>query len=1103
MSACRICFEELPADARFCPACGARVERARASEERKVVTVLFADIVGSTPFAAGRDPEDVRAVLGPYFARVRAELERFGGTFEKFIGDAVMALFGAPVAHEDDPERAVRAALAVRDATATHEDLDVRIAVNTGEAVVTLDARPESGEGMAAGDVVNMAFRMQEAARPGSVLVGEGTYRATRTAIEYGERRLIEAKGKTEPVAVWEALQAKSLLRAAYEGPALAPLVGRRVELDMILGTLARARRNRVPQLVTVTGVPGIGKSRLVWELARALEDQPGLVTWRRGRCLPYGDGVTYWALGEMAKAQAGIFETDGREQVEAKLHRAVRDLIPDQAEADWVETQLRPLVGLGGDKAISDRTDEAFGAWRRFFEALAEWGPLVLVFEDVHWADAGLLDFIDHLADWARTSPLVLLCTSRPELLERRSAWGARTNAVTIALPPLTREETAQLVGFLLKQSVLPVELQQLLLERAEGNPLYTEEFVGMLVDRGYLRREGDVWRLDERELPLPESVHGIIAARLDALGAGEKAMVQDAAVVGRTFWAGALAAMSDRKGDEIERRLHALERKELVRRLRSTTVADEPEYVFHHVLVRDVAYSQIPRALRVEKHRLAAEWVESLGRREDHSEMLAHHYLSALEFAGATGSDASAFSEPARRALRDAGERALALNAFPAATRYFGAALDLGTPDDPDRPDLLFRYVKAGYVVEEVGETELEAARDELLAAERPELAAEVESALGLLASMRGDGKRAFEHRRHAVELLANRPPSPSKAFVLGNLASALGVADRQPEAVVVARDALDMATELGLEDLRARALRTIGVARAMMGDAGGVEDLELSVEIALAAGSSESEASFFSLAGLHIFLGDLSRAFALQESARHEAERFGDAQMTRWLEAERGTERYWRGEWDAALETLEDVVSAAGSSYMEIPSRIVRGHVRLGRGDREGGLEDGAKALEIARRAGDLQVLYPALAFEARVLLAAGRREDADELVSEIFDRLRPSDVLPACLAYGDLACALVKLGRGRELELWATKAPLGSRWLDAAVAYAAGDLGRAADLYAEIGSRPDEAYARLQAGLDGERDQLERALPFFREAGAVRYTARAEQALAAAG
>ena len=592
MTVCRACGSELPEAAKYCPSCGAAVE-GRVGEERKIVTVLFADLVDSTATADERDPEDVRAALRPQVARMREELERFGGTFEKYIGDAVMAVFGAPVAHEDDPERAVRAALAIRDALP-----GVRVSVHTGEAVVSLAAASGTGEGIATGDVVNTAFRIEEAAAEGTVLVGEPTYRATQMVIDYGQGQLLQARGKADAIAVYEARRALTQLRPTYEGPSLAPLVGRKEELSLILDTLARARRDRTVHLITLVGVPGIGKSRLVWELQRAVGDESGLVVWRRGRCLPYGEGVTYWALGEMVKAQAGIMETDATPTVEAKLRRAVDDLVPERAEAGWVESHLRPLLALEG--GAGGGRDETFAAWRRFFEALAESGPLVLTVEDLHWADDGLLDFIDHLADWAVDWPIVLICTARPEFHERRRGWGGRPNAATILLPPLSDAETGTLVRFLLHKTELPSDLQQALLARAEGNPLYAEEFVRMLVERGLLYRGDGTWRLRDAQLPVPESVQAIIAARVDALAPDEKAALRDASVVGRGFWPGAVVAVSGLDRQTVEDVLRSLARKELVRRLGASAVAGELQYSFHHALVRDVAYAQIPRGDR-----------------------------------------------------------------------------------------------------------------------------------------------------------------------------------------------------------------------------------------------------------------------------------------------------------------------------------------------------------------------------------------------------------------------------------------------------------------------------------------------------------------------
>jgi class 3 adenylate cyclase len=422
---CASCGSENAPGAKFCSQCGARLAPAeRPLEERKVVTVVFCDLVGSTARAERLDPEDVRAELSSYHARVRSELERHGGTVEKFIGDAVVAVFGAPLVREDDAERAVRAALAIRDWAAEEDAVDVRLAVNTGEALVTVDARAESGEGLVAGDVINTAARLQSAAPVNGILVGEKTHAATEQRIDYRPLPAVTAKGKENPVPVWEAVSAHSLLGVDVDLRPATRLVGRRRELDQLLDALARARAEHEPQLVTIVGVPGMGKSRLVQELSVLLEAEPDLIRWRQGRSLPYGEGVTYWALGEMVKAEAGILESDSAAVADSKLREAIARVC-DEHDVEWLRTMLQPLVGIADDVSGGDRRAEAFAAWRRFVEALAEDGPTVLVFEDLHWADDGLLDFVDGLVDWATDVPLLVVGTARPELLARRPSWG------------------------------------------------------------------------------------------------------------------------------------------------------------------------------------------------------------------------------------------------------------------------------------------------------------------------------------------------------------------------------------------------------------------------------------------------------------------------------------------------------------------------------------------------------------------------------------------------------------------------------------------------------------------------------------------------------
>jgi predicted ATPase/class 3 adenylate cyclase len=1126
MPVCATCGQENPDVARFCLACGTPLaDSGAAREERKIVTVLFADLVGFTSRAEQLDPEDVRAMLTPYYARLRQELERRGGTVEKFIGDAVMALFGAPVAHEDDPERAVRAALAIRDGlTELNEadpkvELQVRIAVNTGEALIALGANPSEGEGMASGDVVNTAARLQASAPVNGILVGETTYRATERAIEYREAEPVAAKGKTEPVKVWEVLEPRARYGVDIGLRGRVPLVGREQELDVLLDALARVRSESASQLVTLVGVPGIGKSRLVFELSAAVDHDPELIYWRQGRSLPYGEGVTFWALAEIVKAQAGILETDSAEAALEKLRRTVQDVVADTSEADWIESQLRPLVGLEDEaQAGVDRQGEAFGAWRRFFEHLAERGPLVLVFEDLHWADDGLLDFVDDLVEWASAVRLLVVCLARPELLSRRPGWGGgKPNATTLSLSPLTHDDTARLVAALLEQAVLPAELQAALLARAEGNPLYAGEYVRMLQDRGFLRREDGAWRFEgSDDLPLPESVQGIVAARLDALTPEEKTLVQNAAVIGKVFWAGAVAAVGSSERAAVEERLRRLGRKEFVRRERRSSVAGEDQYLFLHVLVRDVAYGQIPRARRAAKHRAAAEWIASLSteRSEDRAEMLAHHYLSAIELAKASGQDPSEFAEPARLALRDAGDRALALNAFEAAARFYEFALTLWPPDDLEQPSLLLRLGKARWSAHAAGEEIFKKARKAFAASGDRAGQAEAEALLGEFYGSRGEREREGAHLARAAELIEGLPAQASTAYILGHLASAAMMAGDAEGSIPIAREALRIAEELDLWGHQVHALKVLGIGLVDAGDLDGIGVLERAVALALEHSPAAAGAAYGNLAeAVANYLGDLNRAWELRAAGLRVAERVGPADVAQFLRGERVVARYWVGSWDEAIRFADEILSEAegGSpSYMDVQAREVKARIALARGEVDA-LEEAYRTLERARSIGDPQVLYPALAFAARAARATGRSDDAILFIDELLGlwRDRPSTVLQSHLqSFVDSAEVLSALGRGPELEALGTAAWVQTRWIEAANAFVKGDYVEAAAIYELTGSLPDEAYARLRAaetliaaGRRPEGDaELQRALAFYRSVDAKAYLRQGEALLA---
>ncbi len=913
------------------------------------------------------------------------------------------------------------------------------------------------------------------------------TFRATRNAIEYEERQPIDAKGKSRPVSAWEALSPRA--RITLDRLHGASLVGRSQELALLEGALTRARQERSPQLVTLIGVPGIGKSRLVFELSQVVDRGPELISWRQGRCLPYGDGVTFWALGEIVKAQAGILETDSALETEQKLQAAVPD--------GWMQSHLRPVVGLGAEQELgTDGRGEAFAAWRAFFEQLAEQRPLVLVIEDIHWADESMLDFVEHLVEWGSSVPLLVVCTARPEVLERRPGWGGgKENALTLSLSPLSDDDTARLVGDLLSRPVLPAETQRELLARAGGNPLYAEQFVRVLEEGG-----------DEAKWTLPETVQGLIAARLDLLAREEKSLLQDAAVLGKVFWAGGLASLSGHEPGMLEAELHALERKQFVRRERQSAVADEHEYAFRHVLVRDVAYGQIPRAERATKHRLAAEWIGSLGRPEDQAEMLAHHYLAALEFARAAGQETAEIAEGARFALRDAGDRALALDAFVASARFYEQALDLWPPDDDERSRLLLGYGRALVAMNE-GFEALAEARDGLLAAGDVDGAAEAEAWLGQVVRLTGRVDEASLHVQRARELAEGRPASPSIAFVLWTLARDSMLASEYETAIEVGRRALAMAEELGLESVRAGALTVIGTARVSSGDLEGVQDLERSIEVAEAARSIEAFRAYGNLGSLMLDLGDVRRARELTENSFELGQRFGHAGAVRWQRGNRLEQRLALGEWDEALEECDRFlaeIDAGSPHYLEPGVRVVRAQILLARADVRGALADVELGLARARDVREPQMLYAVLGEAALVFLEAGQRNDAEAVTGEIVA------VGPHPAHFVTFAIVLTELGRPADLVAAADGAALQTRWVDAARAYVQGELVRAADLLDEIGNLSLEAYVRLRAAehftTEGRTDdaerELERALAFYRTVGATRYLRRGEALLAAA-
>jgi class 3 adenylate cyclase/tetratricopeptide (TPR) repeat protein len=1120
---CPSCSAENPPRFRFCGSCGAPLERLSTdlAEERKLVTALFCDVANFTQRAADLDPEDVRRLLKPYYASLRAEIQRLGGTVEKFIGDAVFALFGAPRAHEDDPERGVRAALAIRDAVAdlnemhTEFDLHIRIGITTGQAFVALEARPSQGEGMAWGDVLNTASRLQQAAPVDGILVDEATHRSTEPLIEYREIEPILAKGKTEPIQVWQALAPRSRRGLDLAEGSRVPLVSREEELTALVQALARVRTEREPWIVTLIGPPGIGKSRLVFELFRIVEQGEELIFWRQGRSVPYGGAVTFGALGEMVKAHAGILESDASATVSAKLRRAVAGLPLDAREADRIERSLRPLVGLAAEgEARGDQREAAFAAWRLFFEALARQRPLVLVFEDLHSAGDDLLDFIEQLVSGATGVPLLVVCSSRPDVIERRRDWGGRPRSATLSLSQLSAEETASLVASMDPEGAVPASVCQSLIAASDGNPLYAVEYMRMLADRGLLRRDAHSGAPQEAiPLPMPASLHSIIAARLDALPAPEKTLLQDASVVGKVVWVGSLVAIGGSARRTVERRLRTLERMEFVRRIRQSSVAGEPEYAFRHALVSEVAYGQIPRLRRSEAHRRAAEWLESLGedRAPDRAELLSHHYVQALELARSVGEDTRALTDRARLSLRTAGGKALALYAYSAAANFYRVALGLWPTEDAERPKLLFRLGEALFYAETSGGKELAAARDDLLRMNECGLAAEAESLMGYLAYHRGAREEMFAHVRRAVQLVQDLPATRSKAEVLVDMAGFLVSADESSQAVPIAQQVLRIAEELDLADVRAHALGISGAARCRLGELAGRVELERCIALSEEIDSPLIAFGYGNLADFAGILGDLRESFELQAKGRFHADRFGHAGFVGWLAAEQVAEHYWSGRWDQALSLADELLGETddGSShFMEGRCRELRGRIRLARGDIPAASADAERALDFGRDAKDLQHLYPALGLRAQVFLAQSAAQEASDTADEILALFHhKKNAYPASGWVVDLALVLENLGRGSELQSVVEVARLRTRWLDAASALAEASFRRAASVFAKIGALPEEATAQLRAAQDlrlqgrlAEAEaEAQQARSFFRRIRAERLASDAEELL----
>jgi len=1067
---CPSCGEPYEGGTRFCRHCGTALAGAAlaapaqgASErgpesgsgtlarepvaERRLVTVLFADLVGFTPLSESKDPEDVREILSHYFETCRRLIELYGGALEKFIGDAVMAVWGAPVATEDDAERAVRAAIELVAAVQSLgedrgvSDLRARCGVMSGEAAVTFGA---VGEGMVAGDLVNTASRVQAEAPPSGVLVGEATRRATEQAIVYEPAGSHELKGKTGLVPLWRALRVVSGGRGALKAQGLeAPFVGRDRELRLLKELFHASAEEGRAYLVSVTGIGGIGKSRLAWEFFKYMDGLLQTTFWHRGRCLAYGEGVTYWALADMVRMRCRIAEDEAPATALAKLQATLVQYVPDEEERRFVEPRLAHLLGLEEREARAQQ--ELFGAWRLFFERLADVFPVAMVFEDMQWADPSLLDFVEYLLEWSRDHPLFVITLARPELSEKRPSWGAGSRTFSaLYLEPLPASDMERLLSGLVPG--LPHELREQILDRSEGVPLYAVETVRMLLDRGLLTQEGSIYRpVGQIEtLEVPETLHALIAARLDGLSSEERRVLQDGAVFGKTFTRQALSAISGMEAVQLEQILGGLVRKEVLSIQADPRSPEHGQYGFLQDLVRRVAYETLSRRERKTRHLAAAVHLEAaIPSEQEVVEVLAAHYLAAFK-AGPGDPDALQIKRRAGELLTRAGERAASLAASEEAERYFERAASLA--EQPlDEARLLER---SGEMALRAGRTEQAQSRFEQAlsrfedAGERHQ-AARLTARLGEVEWRRGALAAGIERMERGWESLKDEAPDADIATLasqIGRLRVLKGELDAGSALLEIA---LELAESLWLPEVLAETLDSLGLVATFRSR---LEQAQALIERALKF-SLEYELPAAALRAYNN-LGDVlhrrdrcQEAATLLEQGVGYARRVGDRNWEQSMLGELSWSLVLTGRWAEAFTVLgemqeDQLIERTSTFLLTFPEPLVaQGRVAEARRllavyaswetlpdfqrrsaygcaqavvlhaegrDREAlGAAERVLAEELELRPGEQSVkIAVPLALDAA--LALGQREDAEQLLSTI-EAIPPGRLPPSLRAH----------------------------------------------------------------------------------------------------
>jgi len=1040
---------------RFCGNCGSALEvPAAAGEERKVVTILFADVVASTALSSSVDPERLRDQMARFFDIARQEIERYGGTVEKFIGDAVMAVFGLPTIHEDDPERAARAAAAMRDRlqplVVAGGLPPIRIGLAAGEVVANPRAA-EKGEFLVTGEVVNLAARLQQHAEGGQILMTERTMRALRRAAALRPVPPLTVKGRSDPLLAWELLEVAPPREREVRTTLF---VGREEELDLLPGHVRRMRREGRGHVVTILGPAGVGKTRLVQEFRRRAADVHSL----RGRALPYGTGVPLWAVGEAIREECGILFGDPLETARQKLERAAAQLdLPDALPA------LLSILGLGG--AGRDLTrEELFAGMRAFFQSLAYRAPLLLILEDLHSAEDVTLDYLEHSADWIREVPILLVILSRPELLERRPTWmGGKRSASTLYLDPLGGEESRALALALLDGKPAPEQLMDLVLVSAEGNPLFMEEMLRSLIERGILTEESEGWDLAVplAQVTIPDTVHAVIAARVDALAPVEKRVLQVSAIQGKDFWVGGVRyVIPDNHVDEA---LAALERKELVIRKPRSMVVGEEEFTFRHILIRDVAYGLIPKAQRWAMHARVAEWTHQTAgdRQAEWAFYIAHHWLQVVSLRQDLGMPPDEYAHGQAIAnLLLAGDRAATVYANTTALDQYSRALDLNPPPEVRLRALLGRgavwmllgqferaredFGAARTLAQEIGDRRAEAMaldylghsyrRQDLIGEALahlqpaltlsreigdPELTGRILNHIGFTYFSDARHDEAIRHHEEARRLLEGAGDMAVLAESLHGLGENLMFWGRYQESIGYLLESARICEVMGNRSLAGENRFMVAHGRQILGDYAGAEaEVQRSLAILEEIGDIWNlSVSLWAAAGLAIPRGDFGKALgyaARGASLAHQlgALRFQHYNLLHLSQVHRELEDH-HGAWQVDRETAELAGKARGAWMAIVQAYLALDLAALDRP------EEAEPHLRAARQA--LQETQSLLDFdqtvthaEGRVLLMLGRAADALAAADRLSALVAGTGTLhwrvPSLLLGADAAAAL---------------------------------------------------------------------------------------------